>query len=71
MLSLEDEMISFPAWSAGCPDGLKPQHLKDQIGPAVSPTFHQNLVSVLTSFCNLAFQEIIPLKSVHFSLGLL
>ena len=34
----EDEIIrainSFPPGSAGGPDGLRPQHLKDMVGPA-------------------------------------
>ena len=55
----KDEMIcarSFP------PDqlevqigGLRLQHFKDHISPAVSPGIRQNLVSAPTCFCTLAF----------------
>ena len=45
---------SFPHGSAGDPDGLRPQHLKDLLGAAViegNPSHH--LLIALTSFTNL------------------
>ena len=43
---------SFPNGSAGGPDGLRPQHLKDMVGPSTAGGGHA-LLSALTSFLSL------------------
>lgn len=45
---------SFPAGSAGAPDGLRPQHLKDMIHPATANG--STLVSNLSRFTSLVLQ---------------
>ena len=56
-LSFSEEEVaqairSFPNGSAGGPDGLRPQHLKDMTGPS-SGSGGSLLLSALTSFPNL------------------
>ena len=49
---------SFPNWSAGGPDGLRPQHLKDLLGlPGRSSG---SLLAALTSFSNLVLKGLVP-----------
>ena len=50
---------SFPNDSAGGPDGLRPQHLKDMISTIAGPE-GENLLSSLTSLANLALSGDIP-----------
>lgn len=48
----EDVRRAFPSGSAGGPDGLRPQHLKDLIGPSAT-VGGPLLLSALTSLVNL------------------
>jgi len=48
---------SFPNGSAGGPDGLKPQHLKDMIGPSVNTS---GLLSALSLFVQLVLDGRTP-----------
>ena len=62
---LEGEIVhairSFPNDSAGGPDGLRPQHLKDMIGPN-SNRGAQALLSTLTRFATLVLQGKTPVS---------
>jgi hypothetical protein len=52
-------IYSFPAGSAGGPDGLRPQHFKDIItSPYREGSF--DLISVLTDFVNLVLAGKVP-----------
>ena len=65
-ISVPPEMVSsairsFPHGSAGGPDGLRPQHLKDLFSAAViegNPSHH--LLIALTSFTNLVLEGRTP-----------
>ena len=52
---------SFPVGSAGGPDGLRPQHLKDLIGPSSEGGGHV-LLSALASFLSLVLSGRTPLS---------
>ena len=52
---------SFPVGSAGGPDGLRPQHLKDLIGPSSEGGGHA-LLSGLASFLSLVLSGRTPLS---------
>ena len=52
---------SFPNVSAGGPDGLRPQHLKDLTGPSSEGGGHA-LLSVLASFLSLILSGGTPLS---------
>ena len=52
---------SFPVGSAGGPDGLRPQHLKDLIGPSSEGGGHA-LLSALASFLSLVLSGRTPLS---------
>ena len=61
-------IMSFPNGSAGGPDGLRPQHLKDLIGPAAivgGPL----LLSALTSLVNLMLRGETPVPIRPFLFG--
>ena len=55
--------MSFPNGSAGGPCGLRPQHLKDLIGPSAN-IGGQLLLTALTSFTNLVLNGHTP-ASIH------
>ena len=63
----EEEIInvirSFPNGSAGGPDGLRPQHLKDMIRPTTA------LVSALAQFVTLVLAGKTPLSIRPFFFG--
>jgi len=43
-------VLSFPAGSAGCPDSLRPQHLRDMV---LRKEAGPELITALTGFINL------------------
>ena len=55
--SVKLAILSFPAGSAGGPDGLKPGHLKHLIGAAEAGN---RLLESLTKLVNLVFKNMIP-----------
>ena len=55
--SVKKAILSFPAGSAGGPDGLKPGHLKNLIGVAEAGN---KLLESLTKLANLVLKEKIP-----------
>ena len=61
-------ILSFPCGSAGGPDGLHPQHLKDMTGPSAG-TGGLSLIEALTSFINLTLQGKTPAAVHHFFFG--
>ena len=50
---------SFPNGSAGGPDGLRPQHLRDLTGPSANEGSHR-LITALTSFTKLVLEGRTP-----------
>ena len=63
---------SFPCGSAGGPDKLRPQHLKDllQLAHQVGDDDPENpLLSSLTDFCNLVLRGDTPVEVRHFLFG--
>ena len=50
---------SFPNGSAGGPDGLRPQHLRDLTGPSANEGGHR-LITALTSFTKLVLEGRTP-----------
>ena len=60
-----DEIIqaiySFPAGSSGGPDGLRPQHLKDMIGPNTDSS-RQILIQALIFFTELVLNGLTPVS---------
>ena len=69
---MEEDIIkavrSFPNGSAGGPDGLKPQHLKDMIGPSAVDGF-QALLPALTSFVKLVLEGRAPSSITPYFFG--
>ena len=55
--SVKKAILSFPAGSAGGPDGLKPGHLKNLIG---APEAGNRLLESLTNLVNFVLKEKIP-----------
>ena len=72
VVSLEEvsrAIMSFPNGSAGSPDGLRPQHLKDMIGHSANSGGH-SLLTALAAFVTLVLEGRTP-SSVHpYFLGL-
>ena len=68
---LEEEIViavrSFPNGSAGGPDGLKPQHLKDMLRPTANDG--RTLISALAQFVALVLQGKTPLSIRPFFFG--
>jgi len=68
-VSMEDvaqAIKSFPNGSAGGPDGLRPQHLKDMINS--SNVEASSLLTALASFFTLVLEGKTPQPSTHFYL---
>ena len=61
-------ITSFPNGSAGGPDGLRPQHLKDLVGPATGGGGH-SLLSALASFVTLVLAGRTPPSICPFFFG--
>ena len=68
----EEEIIrairSFPNDSAGGPDGLRPQHLKDMTGP-INNGGAQALISALSRFVTMVLQGKVPISIRPFFFG--
>ena len=68
----EDDIVrairSFPNGSAGGPDGLKPQHLKDMIGPSAVDC-SQALLPALASFIELVLEGRMPPSIMPYFFG--
>ena len=62
---VDHAICSFPNGSAGGPDGLRPQHLKDLIGASAEGSFF----GTLTSFTNLVLEGKTPLTVCPTFLG--
>ena len=60
-------IISFPNGSAGGPDGLSPQHLKDRTGPSANKG-GEILLNAITSLVTLILKGTPQIKFVHTSL---
>ena len=61
-------ITSFPNDSAGGPDGLRPQHLKDVTGP-ITNGGAQALISALSRFVTVVLQGKIPMSICPFFFG--
>ena len=59
---------SFPNGSAGGPDGLRPQHLKDMINPSANGG-RQGLLSSLTLFIKLFLEGDVPVSTRPYFFG--
>ena len=59
---------SFPNGSAGGPDGLRPQHLKDMINPSANDG-RQALLSSLTLFIKLVLEGDVPVSARPYFFG--
>ena len=58
-------VFSFPAGSAGGPDGLRPQHLKDLVSYSLSEG-SASLITSLTAFVNFAISGNVPINARPF-----
>ena len=60
---------SFPNGSAGGPDGLRPQHLKDMIAPPDDNDYRNTLLHALSSFIELVLAGGTPSSIRHYFFG--